>query len=1014
MVSTHKVSGDSAAGFANYLTSGQSRGDYYAGGEEEAEAGFWHGSPAALGRLGLDGGRPVTRDELVAVMRGVSPRDGSVIRPVGGDGSRVAGIDVTFSAPKSVSALWALSGSYHRAQIEAAHRAAVASARERIEREERLVRRKEGGVLRSEPARSVVAAEFMHTSSRLTAEQESGRGVPDPQLHSHLVVLAAERADGRFAAIDSRELFRSGRVSGAWYRAELAARLQSLGLDVRGQTGKDGRYFELAGVPVALSERWSARSEAIAREAVRFRERYGREPRAGELGAITVRTRGSKSTLERTDVDAAWRAVGEEYGFSAEVARSLFAARAREASQRDVARELLHRLGREQSMVSRREVDARAYELAAGAMAPRAAAGVVEGLIASGELVELEGGVFTTRELRELEQRAVAIAAGRSQERVAAVSERALADVRREALRALGSRLSAEQRQALETLTGPGGVSVLVGQAGTGKGVVLGSAASAWRSEGYEVLGTAIAGATAQRLAADAKLEQSLTTDALLHRLDSGAVRLGDRSVVVMDEAGMADTQRLAGLVERTDRSGAKLVLVGDEAQLGAIGAGGLFGAIEKQVPSAELSEVRRAREQWERQAWAQVRVGAADRALAAYREHERLHVSGSREDAAARVVGDWDRARQDAGAGRSVMLTDASNREIDEINRQAQQVRADRGELGNEPFALPGRPYSLFAGDQVMFSSAVPQPGAPRVENGTLGTVSRVAPEEGLWVRTGEPEPREVALGEHEAQQLRLAYGQHVYKAQGLTVDRAHVLLGGWQTDRERAYVALTRARDRTDVYVSRDDLGEEGLDEGAIERLAERMAQSHAQQASVTREQRPVSERVSERETMRTQTRASTDDGREQVESRDPQLDRGASDPRAQAPRSEAGRLLAAQRERERLERNQGRPVDRSAPVRLDVEGRDQFESRQSDLGLRAGEPSSEAQVDHDRAVRTEPGSVGPDGAVLDAIERTDRADDERRVEDRSVEGPRSEAGRALVEQRDREELDRGWGIE
>jgi len=81
VVSTHKVSGDSAAGFANYLTSGQSRGDYYAGGEsEEAEAGFWHGSPAALERLGLDRARPVTRDELVAVMRGVSPRDANATR----------------------------------------------------------------------------------------------------------------------------------------------------------------------------------------------------------------------------------------------------------------------------------------------------------------------------------------------------------------------------------------------------------------------------------------------------------------------------------------------------------------------------------------------------------------------------------------------------------------------------------------------------------------------------------------------------------------------------------------------------------------------------------------------------------------------------------------------------------------------------------------------------------------------------------------------------------------------
>jgi conjugative relaxase-like TrwC/TraI family protein len=313
VVSTHKISGDAAAGFARYLTSGGvSRGDYYAGGPDESQAGQWHASDAALERLGLNRVEPVTRDELVAVMRGVSPADGSAIRAVGGDGSRVAGIDVTFSAPKSVSVLWAVSDPYHRAQIEAAHRGAVGSARERIEREERLVRRREGGVVRWEQARGVVAAEFTHTASRLTAEQESGRGVPDPQLHSHLVVLAAERMDGRFAAVDSRELFRSARVSGAWYRAELASRLQDLGLAVDEQSGAGGRYFEVVGVPVGLSERWSARSEAIAREASRFRVRYGREPRAGELGAITVRTRGSKTLLSGVDVDRAWRAVAEE------------------------------------------------------------------------------------------------------------------------------------------------------------------------------------------------------------------------------------------------------------------------------------------------------------------------------------------------------------------------------------------------------------------------------------------------------------------------------------------------------------------------------------------------------------------------------------------------------------------------------------------------------------------------------------------------------------------------------
>ena len=250
--STHKISGDAAAGFAAYLTAGASRGDYYAGDGDDEAAGMWHGSPAALTALGLDVERGVGRGELVSLMRGVSPGDGSVIRRVGADGSRVAGIDVTFGAPKSVSALWAVSDGYRRAQIEVAHRAAVASARERIEREVAVVRRREDGVLRWERARSLVAAEFVHTASRLTADQDAGSGVPDPQLHSHLVVLAAERADGRFAAVDSRELFRSARVNGAWYRAELASRLGGLGVGGAWPDGPRWPVFRAGGRAVGV------------------------------------------------------------------------------------------------------------------------------------------------------------------------------------------------------------------------------------------------------------------------------------------------------------------------------------------------------------------------------------------------------------------------------------------------------------------------------------------------------------------------------------------------------------------------------------------------------------------------------------------------------------------------------------------------------------------------------------------------------------------------------------------
>ncbi|MGP0101918.1 MAG: MobF family relaxase [Solirubrobacteraceae bacterium] len=853
MQTTHKIAGAAAEGFASYLTSESGRGDYYAGHEDRDGAGAgggvagvgqsrWHGSPELLATLGLSAEGPVSRGDLLALMNGVSPVDGRELRAAGGNGTRVAGIDLTFSAPKSVSALWAVSGRADRERMERAHGRAVASTLAHVEREVELVRSRQGGELRWERAASVLAAEFVHTSSRMTVDQEQG-GVPDPQLHSHVVVIGAQRVDGRFAAVDSRELFRSARANGAWYRAALATELAGLGLEVQGRTGRDGRYFELTGVPAELAERWSARSRDIQQAGARFRERYGRDPRAGELGALTVATRGTKTLAAAVSVDAAWRAVGEEYGLSRERAQSLFTGIDSSLAQsltseqtRDLGRDLLRDLTREQSMVAGRELHARAYELAAGVCEPGHADRVVEGLVRSGELVALQGGLWTTRDLREREQATLALAESRAGERAAPVSEQTLKDARREAGREIGASLSGEQREALARITGRGGVSVLVGQAGTGKGVVLSAATNAWEQEGYHVIGTAIAGATAERLGAEAKMERSLNTSALLVGVNSGRTHLGPDTVVVMDEAGMADTNRLAALVQVTAERESKLVLVGDQAQLSPIAAGGMFAELQQRVPTAELSEVHRAQHAWERDAWAQLREGQAQRALASYQAHDRLHISDTREQAAQRMLADWDRARQEHPEQRTVMLTDASNVELDRINARAQEHRAQAGELGADRVQLPDRPYGLAAGDEVIFTAAFHQPGAPRVENGTLASVTSVDGRSEIAVQTRGALERTVHVDTAQFNDLRLAYAQHIYKAQGATVERAFVLTGGWQADRERAYVALSRGRERTDIYVSREDLGEQGMDTGTIERLAEAISESHPKQASIT----------------------------------------------------------------------------------------------------------------------------------------------------------------------------------
>ena len=367
MQTTHKIPGDSAVTYAKYLTSVASRGDYYTrdGNDDQDQPvpSRWHGSAETLNSLGLSAEDPVQRDDLRAVMKGMSPLDGEPLRPAGSNGTRTAGVELMFAPPKSVSALWATSSPYRRAQIEVAHRRAVESALARTEREVALVRRKSGGVVRFERAKSLLAAEFVHTSSRLAQDQEAG-GIPDPQLHSHLVVFAAERTDGKLAAVESRQLYKTARENGAWYRAELAANLRELGVPIERRTGRSERYFEVQGVPEQLASRWSTRSEDVDRAARIFRQRYGREPRAGELGSLTTSTRGSKSAADRLDVNEAWRAVGEEHGLSAERSEALFEQRSISGQNTvNLRAELLSKVTEERSMISDRELRAKAYEL---------------------------------------------------------------------------------------------------------------------------------------------------------------------------------------------------------------------------------------------------------------------------------------------------------------------------------------------------------------------------------------------------------------------------------------------------------------------------------------------------------------------------------------------------------------------------------------------------------------------------------------------------------------------------
>ena len=296
----------------------------------------------------------------------------------------------------------------------------------------------------------------------------------------------------------------------------------------------------------------------------------------------------------------------------------------------------------------------------------------------------------------------------------------------------------------------------------------------------------------------------------------------------------MADTRRLDALSDVVERSGGKLVVIGDARQLPAIGAGGLFERLSDTAPTARLSEVRRTSDPQERQAWADLRAGRAEQAMAHYQARGQLHFADTREQALEGAVKQWDELAEREGVQQVALMSDASTGEIDRMNARAQYLRAERGELGEQEVSLPGVAYGVREGDRVAFVAQHRPEGERRVENGTRGEIVAVdVDQQRVSVLTDGA--REVTLAGEELENLRLAYAQHLYRQQGATVQRAVVVTGGWQTSQEGAYVQASRARHGTDWHVAREDLGTEGVDADRVGRLAELMRASRSQLPSL-----------------------------------------------------------------------------------------------------------------------------------------------------------------------------------
>jgi conjugative relaxase-like TrwC/TraI family protein len=766
----------------------QGRDDYYSGRGESP--GRWTGAGAEALQLG---GR-VDDNGFMALMDGRDPSAGERLKRVGGR-SKVAAFDLTFSAPKSVSVLFAIGEPTLAWALVEAHESAVEAALGYLEREACRVRRGRGGV-RREVGEGFVAAAYRHRMSR----------AEDPQLHTHVVAANMARgADGRWTALDATPIYRHAKAAGFLYQAHLRAAVRERLPWVRWGPVRNG-MAEIEQLAPAVLREFSTRRRQIQE---RERELIAAGVEVGDGGreAIAHATRGRK----RYGIDTApWRDVvrarAAEHGLGVRelAALVLGPARAPETPDpRGVNVELAGAGGltEKQNTFAKREA-VMAWAAAHGQGAPAEAVERAATEFLARDDVHRATGLserrFTTSDLLAHEQTIVQGAHARRDEGTGrldpAVVETVLADAPHAP--------TAEQARVIRGLTSSGhGVETVEALAGTGKTFTAGLLAEAYTAGGFRVLGAAPTGRAVRELTEQAGIGQAWTLTRLALDLDADDCGFGSgRAVLIVDEAGMASTRETARVMAYARTARVKVIAIGDSGQLSSVQAGGWLGSLTERLGSHELCEVMRQRDTRERQLLAQVRRGDPTNYLTEKSARRHVHISigaaqgqGGGEHAA---IAAWREHQAAYPWGQAVLIV-RDNQRRERLNALIRTELRREGRLG-ESIHIAGRDFAV--GDRVV---ARRNDRERAVDNGMRGTVIAVDPsEKDVVVRTDGGAQRRLDAP-YVAEHLEHAYALTAHTIQGATVEWAGVVGRPEDFTRNWSYTALSRAREPTELFL-------------------------------------------------------------------------------------------------------------------------------------------------------------------------------------------------------------------
>ena len=806
--------------------------------------------------------------EMFGEQYGRAPADarelsGFIARATRARTTAVAGYDLTFSPVKSISALWAIAPPEIAEQIEAAHHEAVADVLEWLQDNASFTRTGTNGVAQ-EDTEGLIAAAFTHRDSR----------AGDPDLHTHLPIankVSHVDANGvrRWLALDGQPLHRNTVSLSEMYNTRMEVRTTArVSVDFAERPAERGKrpVREIVGMAPELSTRWSSRSTTInartAELAKQFQHDHGREPTAIESLALaqqaTLETREAKheprSLAEQRDT---WRHQAIEVlgrdGLERMLATVLAPRRAQKTP--DITAEwVASRAGAIIATVAETRATWQAHHVRAEALRMVRAEGVahvsqlVEQLTDTalstafsvpharvedtelGEPVALRRrdgssvysrhgtATYTSRDVLAAEARILA-AAHQLNGRVAATGDvrLALADAA-----ARGKSLN-EGQVALVAQMALGGrrVALALAPAGAGKTTAMAALAHAWRSSGGHVLGLAPTAAAAIVLGEDLGATTD-TLDKYVHCTDENNAatfgtpewfdQVGPQTLVVVDEAGMASTAGLDVLITHALGRGASVRLVGDDAQLASISAGGVLRDIAAETGALTLSDVVRFHSRAEAAASLALR-GGDPAGIGFYIDSGRIHI-GAEQTAADAAFTAW---AADRDAGCDSLLLAPTNAIVTALNARARTARLaaaleanPRATLGRETVLSDGLAASV--GDVIRTrrnNRSLKLSTTDFVRNGYTFTIVDIAADGALTARHHRTGCAITLPADYVTEHVTLGYAATIDAAQGSTAGRRDTkgtchIVGAEHLTRQQLYTAMTRATDENHLYLS------------------------------------------------------------------------------------------------------------------------------------------------------------------------------------------------------------------